>query len=58
MMGPSDQIIYGLDFDPKGQRIAVASHDGTVQVMAAAIDPTSTVKTARDIAKRIRPRTD
>ena len=58
MMGLSDQILYGLDFDSKGQRIAVASHDGTVQVIDARIDPTASVKAARDIANRIRPKGD
>ncbi|HEY3887017.1 MAG TPA: hypothetical protein VGL73_00480 [Caulobacteraceae bacterium] len=58
MMGLNDQIIYGLDFDPNGQRIAVASHDGTVQVIDAHIDPTASLKAARDIANRIRPKGD
>jgi WD40 repeat protein len=55
IVGDIDQKLYCVEFDPDGQRIAVGSHDGTVQLVSAHIDPTATVTAARQLAARLRP---
>jgi WD40 repeat protein len=56
MLGRGNENLFGIDFDPNGGRIAVASHDGTVQVIAAGIDPEATVAAARALVKRVHPK--
>jgi WD40 repeat protein len=55
IVGDIDQKLYCVEFDPAGGRIAVGSHDGTVQFVSAHLDPTATVVAARKLAARLRP---